>query len=138
MASILHQTLIYLFPKNCFEELLIKLNVIHRKNSVEFPFFYRFLTLYLFSGMFQNRFESIPRTGNYIGIRAGKTTAISKNNQSQKRSRSFVLVAIPRTGCHQCYGRIRLHETFPIQVNPVPFLKNKYKRTARLSFIYKF
>jgi len=31
IKALIGQLILYLFPKNCFEELLIKLNVMHRE-----------------------------------------------------------------------------------------------------------
>lgn len=31
ITALIGKLILYLFPKNCFEELLVKLNVLHRK-----------------------------------------------------------------------------------------------------------
>jgi len=96
MTSIFHDTLLYLFPKNCFEELFIKLNVIHPECSR--IVLSRFLGLGIILGSVMVK---LPQLIKIIRARSGQGVSF--------------FVAIFGIGRNDRHRRIRLHETFSFQ-----------------------
>lgn len=115
--SVVSKTIGYLFPKNCFEELLVKFNILHGnistdQNSFEFGIF----DLFSFRRMQSVGVESISGSRDHSRFRSRESASDSEDLSSPVGGGCVgdeSTVGINRRHFH---SRIQLCQSIPIQV----------------------